>query len=205
MDYKKLNRILRELDLIKLTAEKMFQTEDEEEFNNGFMDIAMKLEKLTDRTRTSTIQQTGINREDYLKAAARELDITVTRRGNDIVIRLPLLLPKRKSVESESYIIAPLMQALQNYINDYAPPKMRKALVTIKSVYSPDNVRLLRDNDNIEIRHVINAISTMLFVDDNMIDILLQSRAGNSVYTEIIITKAENCDKILTVYRSQTV
>ena len=82
---------------------------------------------------------------------------------------------------------------------------MRKALVTIKSVYSPDNVRLLRDNDNIEIRHVINAISTMLFVDDNMIDILLQSRAGNSVYTEIIITKAENCDKILTVYRSQTV
>ncbi len=60
MDYKKLHRILRDLDLIKLTADKMFQTEDEEEFNNGFMDIALKLEKLTDRSRTATIQQTGI-------------------------------------------------------------------------------------------------------------------------------------------------
>ena len=106
---------------------------------------------------------------------------------------MPYLLPKNRSVDSESYIIEPLVCALQGYIEKHHPEKIRHALVIIRSVYTDDNKKLLRDNDNIEIRHVINIISTMLLVDDNMLDILLCSRVGKTTHTEIIISeKAEN-------------
>ena len=83
--------------------------------------------------------------------------------------------------------------ALQEFIEKHHPEKIRHALVIIRSVYTDDNKKLLRDNDNIEIRHVINIISTMLLVDDNMLDILLCSRVGKTAHTEIIISeKAEN-------------
>ena len=71
------------------------------------------------------------------------------------------------------------------------PKKLERSLVIVKSVYAPDNEKLIRDNDNIEIRHVINVISTMLFVDDNTVDLLLCSRPGKETHTEIIITERE--------------
>ncbi len=83
------------------------------------------------------------------------------------------MLPKRQSIDSDSYIIEPLVSVLKKYVEINKPKKLERSLVVVKSVYAPDNEKLIRDNDNIEIRHVINAISTLLFVDDNTADLLL--------------------------------
>ena len=139
------------------------------------------------QTRIATVMDADIDRRHYIASVKDELNITVRDLNGRIGISMPYLLPKNRSVDSENYIIEPLVCALQGYIEKHHPEKIRHALVIIRSVYTDDNKKLLRDNDNIEIRHVINIISTMLLVDDNMLDILLCSRVGKTTHTEIII------------------
>ena len=193
MEYKRLNTLIKSLDETKRMAMSMYQEDSETEFRKHYLDLAMQMEKLTNQTRIATVLDADIDRRHYIATVKDELNITVRDLNGRIGISMPYLLPKNRSVDSESYIIEPLVCALQGYIEKHHPEKIRHALVIIRSVYTDDNKKLLRDNDNIEIRHVINIISTMLLVDDNMLDILLCSRVGKTAHTEIIISeKAEN-------------
>lgn len=193
MEYKRLNTLIKSLDETKRMAMSMYQEDSETEFRKHYLNLAMQMEKLTNQTRIATVLDADIDRRHYIATVKDELNITVRDLNGRIGISMPYLLPKNRSVDSESYIIEPLVCALQGYIEKHHPEKIRHALVIIRSVYTDDNKKLLRDNDNIEIRHVINIISTMLLVDDNMLDILLCSRVGKTAHTEIIISeKAEN-------------
>ena len=192
MEYKRLNTLIKSLDETKRMAMSMYQENSETEFRRHYLDLAMQMEKLTNQTRIATVMDADIDRRHYIATVKDELNITVRDLNGRIGISMPYLLPKNRSVDSESYIIEPLVCALQGYIEMHHPEKIRHALVIIRSVYTDDNKKLLRDNDNIEIHHVINIISTMLLVDDNMLDILLCSRVGKTTHTEIIISeKAE--------------
>ena len=193
MEYKRLNTLIKSLDETKRMAMSMYQENSETEFRKHYLNLAMQMEKLTNQTRIATVMDADIDRRHYIATVKDELNITVRDLNGRIGISMPYLLPKNRSVDSENYIIEPLVCALQGYIEKHHPEKIRHALVIIRSVYTDDNKKLLRDNDNIEIRHVINIISTMLLVDDNMLDILLCSRVGKTTHTEIIISeKAEN-------------
>ena len=193
MEYKRLNTLIKSLDETKRMAMSMYQEDSETEFRKHYLNLAMQMEKLTNQTRIATIMDADIDRRHYIATVKDELNITVRDLNGRIGISMPYLLPKNRSVDSENYIIEPLVCALQGYIEKHHPEKIRHALVIIRSVYTDDNKKLLRDNDNIEIHHVINIISTMLLVDDNMLDILLCSRVGKTAHTEIIISeKAEN-------------
>ena len=193
MEYKRLNTLIKSLDETKRMAMSMYQEDSETEFRKHYLNLAMQMEKLTNQTRIATVLDADIDRRHYIATVKDELNITVRDLNGRIGISMPYLLPKNRSVDSESYIIEPLVCALQEFIEKHHPEKIRHALVIIRSVYTDDNKKLLRDNDNIEIRHVINIISTMLLVDDNMLDILLCSRVGKTAHTEIIISeKAEN-------------
>ena len=193
MEYKRLNTLIKSLDETKRMAMSMYQEDSETEFRKHYLNLAMQMEKLTNQTRIATVLDADIDRRHYIATVKDELNITVRDLNGRIGISMPYLLPKNRSVDSESYIIEPLVCALQGYIEKHHPEKIRHALVIIRSVYTDDNKKLLRDNDKIEIRHVINIISTMLLVDDNMLDILLCSRVGKTTHTEIIISeKAEN-------------
>ena len=193
MEYKRLNTLIKSLDETKRMAMSMYQEDSETEFRKHYLNLAMQMEKLTNQTRIATVLDADIDRRHYIATVKDELNITVRDLNGRIGISMPYLLPKNRSVDSESYIIEPLVCALQEFIEKHHPEKIRHALVIIRSVYTDDNKKLLRDNDNIEIRHVINIISTMLLVDDNMLDILLCSRVGKTTHTEIIISeKAEN-------------
>lgn len=193
MEYKRLNTLIKSLDETKRMAMSMYQEDSETEFRKHYLNLAMQMEKLTNQTRIATVLDADIDRRHYIATVKDELNITVRDLNGRIGISMPYLLPKNRSVDSESYIIEPLVCALQGFIEKHHPEKIRHALVIIRSVYTDDNKKLLRDNDNIEIHHVINIISTMLLVDDNMLDILLCSRVGKTAHTEIIISeKAEN-------------
>ncbi|MBQ1658669.1 MAG: hypothetical protein II059_02365 [Clostridia bacterium] len=193
MEYKRLNTLIKSLDETKRMAMSMYQEDSETEFRKHYLNLAMQMEKLTNQTRIATVLDADIDRRHYIATVKDELNITVRDLNGRIGISMPYLLPKNRSVDSESYIIEPLVCALQGFIEKHHPEKIRHALVIIRSVYTDDNKKLLRDNDNIEIHHVINIISTMLLVDDNMLDILLCSRVGKTTHTEIIISeKAEN-------------
>ena len=191
MEYKRLNTLIRSIEQVKLLAMSMYQISDETEFRKYYLALALQMKRLTNETRTATVLDADIDRKFYLSQAAESLDISVRKYKDKLVIILPYLLPKRQSIDSDSYIIEPLVSVLKEYVDINKPKKLERSLVIVKSVYAPDNKKLIRDNDNIEIRHVINAISTLLFVDDNTADLLLCSRPGDSTHTEIIITERE--------------
>ena len=190
MEYKQLNTLIRSLDQIKAMAMSMYQEESESEFRKRYMKFAMQMEQLTNQTRMATVLDADVDKKYYLSSAAKELDITVKNlKDSRIAISLPYLLPKNRSVNSDGYIIEPLANALRKYVEEQKPEKIRHALIVIRSVYTPDNEKIIRDNDNIEIHHVINIISTMLMVDDKRMDIVLCSRIGQK--TQTIITVSE--------------
>lgn len=190
MEYKRLNSLIKAIEHIKMMAMSMYQAESESEFRKYYLSLALQMEKLTNQARIATVLDADIDRQYYLTAAAKELNITVKElNDNKVGILLPYLLPKHKSVDSEEYIIEPLATALHQYVDEHKPEKIRHALIVIRSIYTPDNEKIIRDNDNIEIRHVINIISTMLLVDDKMMDIVLCSRVGKSTHTEIVISE----------------
>ncbi len=190
MEYKQLNTLIRSLDQIKAMAMSMYQEESESEFRKQYMKFALQMEQLTNQTRMATVLDADVDKKYYLSSAAKELDITVKNlKDSRIAISLPYLLPKNRSVNSDGYIIEPLANALRKYVEEQKPEKIRHALIVIRSAYTPDNEKIIRDNDNIEIHHVINIISTMLMVDDKRMDIVLCSRIGQK--TQTIITVSE--------------
>ena len=157
------------------------------------MKFAMQMEQLTNQTRMATVLDADVDKKYYLSSAAKELDITVKNlKDSRIAISLPYLLPKNRSVNSDGYIIEPLANALRKYVEEQKPEKIRHALIVIRSVYTPDNEKIIRDNDNIEIHHVINIISTMLMVDDKRMDIVLCSRIGQKTQTIITVSERDS-------------
>lgn len=196
MLYKDLNEVVRYLDEARSMTMEMFQCESYDEYHNLSMELALFLERVTNRARNAVILTHDIERKDYMKMAAKELGIIVRGREEEAFIQLPYLLPKSRTIDSDSYIIEPLVCALQEFIDDEKPKKWHHVLVVIRSEYGPGDEKRIRDNDNIEIRHVLNVISSMLLVDDNRMDLVLLSRPGKVSRTLITVTDAnEACIK----------
>lgn len=190
MDYKKLNDLIKSSDNIKLKEMSMYQIDSEDQFDRNYYELVMSMEGLMNRARASVINNTKIDKREYLNAAAKEIGISVNPAPNGVAITLPYLLPKRKSVRSDSYIIEPLACALKEYTEHYKSKKLNQALITITSVYTPENKKPIRDLDNIELRRVINTISTDLLVDDDTMELYIRNRIGDSVHTEIVVSEA---------------
>ena len=139
MEYKRLNTLIHSIEQVKLLAMSMYQISDETEFRKYFLTLALQMERLTNETRTATVLDADIDRKFYLSEAAESLDISVRKYKDKLVIILPYLLPKRQSIESDNYIIEPLVNVLKKYVDINKPKKLERSLVVVKSVYSPDN------------------------------------------------------------------
>lgn len=194
MDYKKMITIVRNIEDLRLEANNMFHLTSESEIQETILALAVKSERLTDYIRKTATINMGIDKDVYLAAAAETLGISVEIVEEKIHITLPYLLPKNKSVNSDRFIVEPLSYALQRFVSKNNPRKLYHPLVEIRSIYDNNNPRHIRDTDNVEIHHVINVISTMLFVDDSGVDILLCSRKGESPHTEITISSTTICE-----------
>lgn len=198
MQYARLGKVLKNMDENKTLALGLYNMTNEMDFRKGYIAFAESMEKLVNKIRTAVIKEADIDKNYYMSRVVNILDISVkkTKSGN-ILITLPYLMPKRTSIDSDSYIIDPLAYALKMYVEQNKHEKFRNASVAIKFIYTPDDKRIIRDLDNVETHHVINIISTMLLVDDNVIDMGLFNREGEYVHTEIIVSnrdkKEENC------------
>ena len=198
MQYARLGKVLKNMDENKTLALGLYHMTNEMDFRKGYIAFAESMEKLVNKIRTAVIKEADIDKNYYMSRVVNVLDISVkkTKSGN-ILITLPYLMPKRTSIDSDSYIIDPLSYALRMYVEQNKHEKFRNASVAIKFIYTSDDKRIIRDLDNVETHHVINIISTMLLVDDNVIDMGLFNREGEYVHTEIIVSnrdkKEENC------------
>lgn len=190
MEYKRLDKILQRIGKLKIQILNMFQLTDEKEFAEEYNSVAIQLEKLTDYCRNGYINDTNADKKIYLTKVADTLGISVRKKWKKIIITLPCLLPKRQTINSDMYLTEPLATVLMDFAE--SQKKFRKweySLIEVKSVYTEDTRYRIKDNDNIEMRHIINIISTVLLVDDNNADIYLRSRMGDYPHTEIIVSE----------------
>lgn len=194
MDYSKLNTINHFIDEMKNQVKDIIIATSEEDAHRELYSLALKSERLTGYIRNAATINMGIDKDVYLATAAETLGISVEKVEEKIHITLPYLLPKHKSVNSDRFIVEPLSYTLQQFVNKYKPRKLYHPLVEIRSIYDNNNPKHIRDTDNVEIHHVINIISTMLFVDDRGVDILLCSRKGEYPHTEITISPMPSCE-----------
>ena len=190
MEYKRLDKILQRIGELKIQILNMFQLTDDKEFTEEYNSVAIQLEKLTDYCRNGYISETNADKKLYLTKVADTLGISVRKKWKKIIITLPCLLPKRQTINSDMYLTEPLATVLMDFAE--SQKKFRKweySLIEIKSIYTENEKLVTKDNDNIEIRHIVNIVSTILLVDDNNADIYLCSRMGDYPHTEITVSK----------------
>lgn len=82
-------------------------------------------------------------------------------------ITLPCLLPKRKQRQSTEFLIDPVYFTLSQYADSHTLPKFEHCVVCFSHIYSEDlPLRRVRDYDNLELKQLLDVISTFVMDDD---------------------------------------
>ena len=138
MQYARLGKVLKNMDENKTLALGLYNMTNEMDFRKGYIAFAESMEKLVNKIRTAVIKEADIDKNYYMSRVVNVLDISVkkTKNGN-ILITLPYLMPKRTSIDSDSYIIDPLSYALRMYVEQNKHEKFRNASVAIKFGNAP--------------------------------------------------------------------
>ena len=82
-------------------------------------------------------------------------------------ITLPCLLPKRKQRQSTEFLIDPIYFTLSQYADSHVLPKFEHCVVCFSHIYSQElPLRRVRDYDNLELKQLLDVISTFVMEDD---------------------------------------
>ena len=130
------------------------------------IDAALRGEKIACQLRHLIYSSTSIPKEKYLNSVGVIHGITIEYENGIMEITLPCLLPKRKRRQME-FILDPLHYTLDNYVEKNPMPKFRHCVVCFSHIYNRElPARRIRDYDNIELKRILDVVSTFIMVDD---------------------------------------
>ena len=94
--------------------------------------------------------------------------IEIRYENGVLEVMLPSLLPKRKQRQSTEFLIDPVYFALNNYADHHPMPKFSHCVVCFSHIYSRElPARRVRDYDNLELKQLLDVISTFIMADDS--------------------------------------
>ena len=130
-------------------------------------DAALRSELIACRMRHLLYGSTATRKETYLASAGVVQGIRIQTQENMLEITLPCLLPKRKQRQSTEFLIDPLYFTLSQYSDNNGLPKFRQCVVCFSHIYSEKfHNRRVRDYDNLELKQLLDVLSTFIMVDD---------------------------------------
>ena len=130
-------------------------------------DAALRSELITCKVRHLIYSSTGLKKAQYLTAAGIVLGIGITCQNDLLEITLPCLLPKRKQRQSTEFLIDPIYFTLSQYADSHVLPKFEHCVVCFSHIYSQElPLRRVRDYDNLELKQLLDVISTFVMEDD---------------------------------------
>ena len=104
----------------------------------------------------------------YLQSASVMHGIEIRYENGVLEVMLPSLLPKRKQRQSTEFLIDPVYFALNNYADHHPMPKFSHCVVCFSHIYSRElPARRVRDYDNLELKQLLDVISTFIMADDS--------------------------------------
>jgi hypothetical protein len=158
-------------------------------------DAALRAEKIACRLRHLIYSGTGIQKKEYLGAAAGVHGIRIERHNGIMEITLPGLLPKRKQRHSTEFLLDPFYFALGQYAETHEFPKYRHCVVCFSHIYGKDlPTRRVRDYDNLELKQILDVIATFIMADDTglLVDAYNTTELGDADCTRVSVMDKNN-------------
>lgn len=163
-------------------------------------DAALRSELIACRMRHLLYGSTSTKKEVYLASAGVVQGIVIKDVDGVLEITLPCLLPKRKQRQSTEFLIDPLYFTLSQYSDCNKLPKFRQCVVCFSHVYSEEyHNRRVRDYDNLELKQLLDVLSTFIMEDDNglLVDAYNTTEIGERDCTRISVMSKERFSKWL--------
>ena len=131
-------------------------------------DAALRSESIACRLRHLIYATTTVKKAEYLQSASVMHGIEIRYENGVLEVMLPSLLPKRKQRQSTEFLIDPVYFALNNYADHHPMPKFSHCVVCFSHIYSRGlPARRVRDYDNLELKQLLDVISTFIMADDS--------------------------------------
>lgn len=130
-------------------------------------DAALRSELITCRMRHLVYNSTSLKKANYLASAGIVQGIHIECNDRILNIKLPCLLPKRKQRQSTEFLIDPVYFTLSQYSDSRKLPQFEHCVVCFSHIYSEKlSLRRVRDYDNLELKQLLDVISTFVMKDD---------------------------------------
>lgn len=167
---KRISQIMDEISRLKNALYALDNTDIEKYPDNYEMlstDAALRGELIACRLRHLLYGSTGIKKQEYLCSAGVVQGIGIRDASGVLEITLPCLLPKRRQRQSTEFLIDPVYFTLSQYADHHNLPKFRHCVVCFSHIYSQEMpLRRVRDYDNLELKQLLDVISTFIMEDD---------------------------------------
>ena len=163
-------------------------------------DAALRCERIACRLRHLIYSSTSVKKEEYLTSAAVMQGVEIRYEDSLLEITLPCLLPKRQKRQSSEFLIDPIYAALNQYAKSHPLPRFQHCVVCFSHVYCHEQPeRRVRDYDNLELKQLLDVVSSFIMVDDNglLCDAYNTTELGETDYTRIFIMSPERFPKWL--------
>ena len=157
-------------------------------------DAALRGELITCRLRHLIYVSSNVKMTDYLASAGVVQGIEIQCEDGILEITLPCLLPKRKQRKSTEFLIDPLYFTLSSYADNHSLPHFEECVVCFSHVYDRElSSRRIRDYDNLELKQILDVVSTFVMVDDTglLCDAYNTTELGESDCTRITVMEKE--------------
>lgn len=159
-EVQKLNNVLFALK----TTDLRFYGKNYEELS---IDAALRAERIACQLRNLIYITELPGKVQYMKEAVKVHGIEIGTENNILSIQLPGLLPKRKVHTNTAFLHEPLNLALQEYIKEHNISLYRNCVICFIQIYDEElPIRRIRDYDNLELKQILDTISTYVLQDD---------------------------------------
>ena len=161
-----------------------------ENFLELSLDTAVRAEKIACKFRHLIGDYGSVKKELLMERVAEAHGITIEQDGETLMVTIPRLLPKHRKPRSGEFINQPLYAALAQYCEANPIEKYKQCAVCFVHVYD-ENLSLgrIRDYDNLEMKHILNIISTFFMTDDSglLCDVFNTTELGETDCTRICV------------------
>ena len=165
-----IKKLMEEHDDISETLKTLSQTDyvkNEEVFNSLSEKINMLSEKFSCSVREFCQKTYSVSRNNVYQNAAEAQGIEVHKEGNQIVIDLPFLLPKKKGKDVR-FIGDPLRHQFEKLSETEKLKFNEKVVICIVHMYNNESVKArCYDYDNLESKRILDVITSFTMVDDS--------------------------------------
>lgn len=131
-------------------------------------DAALQAESLACNLRDLLFITTSAKPEQYFAQAGGTHGIRIDVADGIFSVRLPRLLPKKHSRNSDPFLLDPLRYALDGYARAHSLPHFRICTVCFEHVYSRlDPHPPIRDYDNLQQKKLLDLVALYTMQDDS--------------------------------------